>query len=40
MSPEELVARVFGQNVASIDDETSPDTLPEWDSLGHVTLII
>jgi acyl carrier protein len=40
MTPESVVARVFGQNAADIDDSTSPDTLPEWDSLGQITLII
>lgn len=40
MSPEAVVANVFGKDVVSIDDDTSPNTLPEWDSLGHVTLVI
>jgi acyl carrier protein len=40
MTPEQLVAKVFGHKVAEIDDATSHDTLAEWDSLGHVTLII
>lgn len=40
MSPETVVANVFGKDVLAIDDATSPNTLPEWDSLGHVTLVI
>lgn len=40
MKPELAVARVFGYDVATIDDATSPATVPEWDSLGHVTLVI
>ena len=40
MSPEGTVARVFGRDVATIDDASSPETIPEWDSLGHVTLVI
>jgi acyl carrier protein len=40
MTPEQLVAKVFGHKVTEIDDATSPDTIVEWDSLGHVTLII
>lgn len=40
MSPELVVANAFGKDPSTIDDGTSPDTLPEWDSLGHVTLVI
>lgn len=40
MTPEATVARVFGRDPATIDDSSSPDTIPEWDSLGHVTLVI
>lgn len=40
MSPETVVANVFGNAPSTIDDATSPDTLPEWDSLGHITLVI
>ena len=39
MSPEGTVARVFGRDAATIDDASSPETIPEWDSLGHVTLV-
>ena len=40
MSPEAAVAGAFGKNISAINDATSPDTLPEWDSLGHITLVI
>jgi acyl carrier protein len=40
MTPEAIVANVFGHDRSEIDDATSPDSLPEWDSLGHITLII
>ncbi|MGH7664211.1 MAG: acyl carrier protein [Gemmatimonadaceae bacterium] len=40
MKPEELVSRVFGVDRSRVSDETSNRTLPEWDSLGHVTLVL
>lgn len=40
MTPEAVVARVFGREPSEIDATTSPETVPEWDSLGHVTLVI
>ncbi len=40
VTPEALVARVFGREPSEIGESSSPETLSEWDSLGHVTLII
>ncbi|MBD5657609.1 MAG: acyl carrier protein [Candidatus Eremiobacteraeota bacterium] len=40
MTPEAVVGRVFGRDASEIDDATSPETIPEWDSLGHITLVI
>jgi acyl carrier protein len=40
VKPEAVVARAFGREPSEIHDATSPETLPEWDSLGHVTLVI
>lgn len=40
MTPESVVARTFNVNPADVTDATSPESLPEWDSLGHITLII
>jgi citrate synthase len=40
VTPESLVANVFGIPADSITDESSNRTLKEWDSLGHITLIL
>lgn len=40
MTPEAVVARTFNRDPATVDDATSSETIPEWDSLGHITLII
>ena len=40
MSPEHLVAKVFGLPPGQVTDATSNQDTPEWDSLGHVTLIM
>lgn len=40
MTPEEVLAKVFGVDRHTVNDATSNATLPEWDSLGHVTLIM
>ncbi len=40
MKPEEVVAKVFGVSPAEVLDSTSNRTLPAWDSLGHMTLIV
>ena len=40
MPPEAVIARVFGVSPDRITDKTSNETLPEWDSLGHITLVI
>ena len=40
MTPESLVANVFGIRLDAVSDETSNRTLSEWDSLGHITLIL
>jgi citrate synthase len=40
MSPEHLVAKVFGLHPSHVTDATSNQNTPEWDSLGHVTLIM
>lgn len=36
----QIAADVFGVPVDRILPATSPDTLPEWDSLHHVNLVI
>jgi acyl carrier protein len=40
VTPEAVVARVFGVPRASVTDATSNTTLEAWDSLNHVTLIL
>jgi citrate synthase len=40
MSPEQLVAQVFGLHMSQVTDATSNKNLAEWDSLGHLNLIM
>lgn len=40
MTPEALVARVFGLPRHAVNDATSNVTESAWDSLNHVTLIL
>lgn len=40
MTPEQVIGRVFGVGRAAITDQTSNQTLEQWDSMGHVTLIL
>jgi acyl carrier protein len=40
MAPEEIVASVFGVSPSQITGTTSNQTLAEWDSLGHMNLIV
>ena len=40
MTPEQLVGRVFDLPATLVSDNTSNATLAEWDSLGHMTLIV
>lgn len=35
----QTVADVFQIDVASVNDATSPDTVPSWDSLAVVNLV-
>jgi acyl carrier protein len=35
----DVVARILRVPAASISDETSPETLPRWDSLKHLDLM-
>ncbi len=40
MSPEELIAKVFGVPLTDVVPSTSPETIEEWDSLAHMNLIL
>ncbi len=33
------LAEAFGVDPASVSEDTSPKTLPSWDSLGHLNLV-
>lgn len=35
-----VVSDVFGVELDSIGDGSSPDTIDAWDSLGHITLVL
>jgi acyl carrier protein len=35
----DVVARILKVPVASVSDETSPETLPRWDSLNHLDIM-
>tara|TARA_B100000780_G_C21052103_1_gene422537 strand:+ start:794 stop:1024 length:231 start_codon:yes stop_codon:yes gene_type:complete len=34
-----IMSSVFKVSIESIDDDSSPDSLDYWDSLGHMVLI-
>ena len=40
MRPEEVVGKVFSIPVADVTDSTSNKTISDWDSFGHITLIL
>ena len=40
MTPEDVVAKAFGVNPSQVDDTTSNKNLADWDSLGHITLVL
>ena len=40
MTPEAVVARLFGLPRSEVNDSTSNETVDKWDSLNHVTLIL
>jgi len=35
-----VMAAVFGIDAADIDESTSPEDLPKWDSQGHMSLVV
>lgn len=35
-----ILANTFALNINEISDDASPDTLPAWDSLNHLKLIL
>jgi acyl carrier protein len=40
MSVEAVVARVFNLDPAQVTDESSRDTIEEWDSMGNMSLVL
>ena len=39
MSVEAVVARIFNMDLSEVSDQSSRDTVVEWDSMGHLSLI-
>lgn len=39
MSVEEVVARVFSLDPSEVTDQSSKETIAEWDSMGHLSLV-
>jgi acyl carrier protein len=37
---KQIMADIFGMDPASIDESTTQDRTPNWDSLNHINLII
>lgn len=37
---KEVLARIFNVNVTMITEDASPDTIENWDSLRHMSLIL
>ena len=37
---KEIIASVFKVDASSINNETSPDTIENWDSLNHLNLVL
>lgn len=37
---QQTLADVFGVDVTTITDESSPNTLEQWDSMGHMNLVL
>ena len=35
-----VISSVFDVNINEISDDTSPDCLDNWDSMGHMNLIV
>ena len=40
MKPEALIAVTFGLAESEISDDTSPESLEDWDSLAHMNLVL
>jgi len=40
MRPEVVISRALGVEPGAITDDSSSATLQNWDSMGHITLIL
>jgi acyl carrier protein len=40
MTVEEVVGKTFNVPPHSLTNDTSKETIQEWDSMGHITLIM
>jgi acyl carrier protein len=36
----ETMAAVLGVAAEALSDDTSPETVPDWDSMGHLNLVM
>lgn len=39
MRVEEVVAKIFSVDLSEVTDQSSKETIEEWDSMGHLSLI-
>ena len=37
---KQIIAEIIGIELECIDEQTSPDNVPDWDSLKHMQIII
>lgn len=37
---KEVLSRVFNININTISEDASPDTIENWDSLRHMSLVL
>ena len=35
-----VVSEVFGVSIEEVNDDSSPDTIPSWESVSHINLIL
>ncbi len=36
----QIISDVFGVRIGNIAEDSSPDTIPNWDSVSHINLIL
>ena len=36
---KQIISKVFDVPEDQINDDSSPDSIPKWDSLGHINLV-